>query len=71
MLSGKSRGGSSSGTGGVNASNGQAYRENIGKRGFDVVLAMSDPLALILSEGKPGNEDTIRRSITAFKWQFE
>ena len=39
--------------------------------GFDGVLAMSDPLALILSEGKPGNEDTIRRSITAFKWQFE
>ena len=37
------------------------------KRGFDVVLDTPDPLAFILSEGKPGDEDTIRGSLAAFK----
>jgi len=57
-------------TGGVNASNGAAYREHVGKRGFDAALAMSDPLALVLKEGKPGEAETIKRSLDEFKAQF-
>lgn len=57
-------------TGGVNASNGAAYREHVGKRGFFAALAMSDPLALVLKEGKPGDAETIKRSLSQFRAAF-
>jgi 2-keto-3-deoxy-6-phosphogluconate aldolase len=57
-------------TGGVNAENGPLYQQHIGARGFDTVLAMSDPLSLVLKEGKPGDTDTIRRSLDQFRQAF-
>jgi 2-keto-3-deoxy-6-phosphogluconate aldolase len=57
-------------TGGVSASTGAAYRENISKRGFDAVLAMSDPMSLVTKEDKPGDVETIKRSLAAFTEQF-
>ena len=58
-------------TGGVNAENGPLYQRHIGARGFDTVLAMSDPLGLVLQEGKPGDPDTIRRSLDQFRQAFK
>lgn len=58
-------------TGGVSADNGRAYRDNIRRRGFDVALAMSDPMSLVLREGKPGDEETILRSLKGFKQRFQ
>jgi 2-keto-3-deoxy-6-phosphogluconate aldolase len=57
-------------TGGVNASNGPAFQKNIRSRGFDVALAMSDPMSLVLQEGKPGHRETIEKSLRQFKEQF-
>ena len=54
-------------TGGVNAANARAYREHIERRGFDVVLAMSDPLSSALRDGRPGDEAAIRKSLDDFK----
>jgi len=57
-------------TGGVNAETGPKFQENISKRGYTPVLGMSAPLALVGKEKKPGDVETIRRSIEAFKASF-
>ena len=57
-------------TGGTNAKNGPVYQEHVGRRGFTPVLAMSDPLSLVLQEGKPGDPETIKRSLDQFKQRF-
>ena len=58
-------------TGGVNADNGPLYQRHIGARGFDTALAMSDPLSLVIQEGKIGDLDTIRRSLEQFRQAFK
>ena len=58
-------------TGGVNAENGPLYQRHIGARGFDTALAMSDPLGLVIQEGKMGDPDTIRRSLEQFRQAFK
>jgi 2-keto-3-deoxy-6-phosphogluconate aldolase len=57
-------------TGGVNAETGPKFQESISKRGYMPVLGMSAPLALVGKEKKPGDVETIRRSLTAFKASF-
>ena len=58
-------------TGGVTADNGPLYQRHIGARGFDTALAMSDPLSLVIQEGKIGDLDTIRRSLEQFRQAFK
>ncbi len=58
-------------TGGVNAETGPKFQENISKRGFTPVLGMSAPLALVGKEKKPGDAETIRRSLAEFKAAFK
>ena len=58
-------------TGGVNADNGPLYQRHIGARGFDTALAMSDPLSLVIHEGKIGDLDTVRRSLEQFRQAFK
>jgi len=58
-------------TGGVNAETGPKFQENISKRGFTPVLGMSAPLALVGKEKKPGDVETIRRSLEEFKAAFK
>jgi 2-keto-3-deoxy-6-phosphogluconate aldolase len=57
-------------TGGVNAETGPKFQESISKRGYMPVLGMSAPLALVGKEKKPGDVETIRRSLTEFKGSF-
>jgi 2-keto-3-deoxy-6-phosphogluconate aldolase len=57
-------------TGGVNAETGPKFQESISKRGYTPVLGMSAPLALVGKEKKPGDVETIRRSLEAFKASF-
>jgi len=58
-------------TGGVNNETGPQYQESISKRGYFPVLGMSAPLALVAKEKKPGDVDTIRRSLAEFKGKFK
>jgi 2-keto-3-deoxy-6-phosphogluconate aldolase len=57
-------------TGGVNAETGPKFQESISKRGYTPVLGMSAPLALVGKEKKPGDVETIRRSLAEFKESF-
>jgi 2-keto-3-deoxy-6-phosphogluconate aldolase len=57
-------------TGGVNAETGPEYQQHISKRGFTAVLGMSAPLALVGKLKKPGDVDTIRRSLSEFRSKF-
>jgi 2-keto-3-deoxy-6-phosphogluconate aldolase len=57
-------------TGGVNAETGPKFQESISKRGYTPVLGMSAPLALVGKEKKPGDVETIRRSLAEFKASF-
>jgi len=57
-------------TGAVDYETGPAYQEVIRKRGFFPVLGMSSPLALVDKEKKPGDAETIRRSLADFKQKF-
>jgi 2-keto-3-deoxy-6-phosphogluconate aldolase len=57
-------------TGGVNAETGPKFQESISKRGYTPVLGMSAPLALVGKEKKPGDVETIRRSLAEFKERF-
>jgi 2-keto-3-deoxy-6-phosphogluconate aldolase len=57
-------------TGGVNAETGPKFQESISKRGFTPVLGMSAPLALVGKEKKPGDAETIRRSLAEFRAAF-
>jgi len=57
-------------TGGVNAETGPKFQENISKRGYTPVLGMSAPLELVGKEKKPGDVETIRRSLAQFRESF-
>jgi 2-keto-3-deoxy-6-phosphogluconate aldolase len=53
-------------TGGVNFETGPKYREAISANGFTPILGMSAPLELVEKENKPGDVETIRRSLAEF-----
>ncbi len=57
-------------TGGVNHETGPQYQEHIAKRGYHPVLGMSSPLDLVGKRGRPGDPETIRESLAAFKASF-
>jgi len=57
-------------TGGVNAETGPRFQESISNRGYTPVLGMSAPLALVGKMEKPGDGETIRRSLADFKSTF-
>lgn len=54
-------------TGGVNYETGPKYQAAISSAGYTPVLGMSAPLKLVESEGKPGDVETIRKSLADFK----
>ncbi len=54
-------------TGGVNYETGPKYREAISANGYTPVLGMSAPLKIVEAEQKPGDVETIRRSLAEFK----
>ena len=54
-------------TGGVNYETGPKYREAISANGYTPVLGMSAPLKLVEQEQRPGDAETVRRSLAAFK----
>ncbi|MCJ7749832.1 MAG: hypothetical protein MUQ65_01870, partial [Armatimonadetes bacterium] len=58
-------------TGGVNAETGPRFQENITKRGYTPILGMSAPLALVGKLKKPGDLETIRKSLAEFKASFK
>ena len=58
-------------TGGVNLETGPKYREAIKSAGYSPVLGMSAPLQYVEDQGKPGDVDTIRKSLEIFKDKFE
>jgi len=53
-------------TGGVNYETGPKYREVISASGYTPVLGMSAPLAGVVEAGKPGDPETIRKSLADF-----
>jgi len=57
--------------GGVNYETGPKYQEAIRANGYTPVLGMSAPLKLIEQEQKPGDVETIRRSLTTFKEKLQ
>jgi len=54
-------------TGGVNYETGPKYQEAISANGYTPVLGMSAPLKIVEAEQKPGDIETIRRSLAEFK----
>jgi len=54
-------------TGGVNYETGPKYQEAISANGYTPVLGMSAPLKIVEAEQKPGDVETIRRSLAEFK----
>jgi len=54
-------------TGGVNYETGPQYQQAISANGYTPVLGMSAPLKLVEKLEKPGDVETIRRSLTEFK----
>jgi len=57
-------------TGGVDYETGPKYQEAISARGYTPALGMSAPLKLVEKEGKPGDVETIRESLSQFKQKF-
>ena len=57
-------------TGGVNYETGPKYQEAISSRGYFPALGMSAPLKLVEKEGKPGDVEIIRESLSQFKQKF-
>ena len=57
-------------TGGVNLETGPKFQEAISSAGYTPVLGMSAPLKLVETEGKPGDIETIRKSLDEFKEKF-
>lgn len=57
-------------TGSVDLETGPKFREAILANGFFPVLGFSAPLSLVDKEGKPGDVETIRRSLAQFKEKF-
>ena len=58
-------------TGGVNLETGPQYREAISSCGYTPVLGMSAPLKIVEQEQKPGDVETIRRSLESFKEKLQ
>ena len=58
-------------TGGVDYETGPKYQEAISARGFTPVLGMSAPLKLVETEKRPGDVQTIRKSLSEFKQRFQ
>lgn len=58
-------------TGGVNFETGGKFIEAISSAGYTPVLGMSAALKLVVDEKKPGDVDTIRRSLAACKAKFK
>ncbi|MFH1615790.1 MAG: bifunctional 4-hydroxy-2-oxoglutarate aldolase/2-dehydro-3-deoxy-phosphogluconate aldolase [Planctomycetota bacterium] len=54
-------------TGGVDYETGPKYQEAIRVNGYAPVLGMSAPLKLVEKEQKPGDVETIRKSLAEFK----
>jgi 2-keto-3-deoxy-6-phosphogluconate aldolase len=57
-------------TGGVNFETGPVFRASIKSAGYEPVLGMSAPLAYVESEQKPGDVETIRKSLEIFSEKF-
>ena len=57
-------------TGGVNFETGPKFQESISSAGYFPVLGMSAPLQFVEKEGKPGDIETIRKSLDIFKEKF-
>lgn len=57
-------------TGGVDFVTGPKFQESISGAGYTPVLGMSAPLKIVESEGKPGDVETIRKSLADFKEKF-
>jgi len=57
-------------TGAVNFETGPEYVKAIRSRGFEPVLGMSAPLALVAEQKKPGDVETIRESLAQFAKTF-
>ena len=53
-------------TGGVNFETGPKFRDAIAANDFTPILGMSAPLSLVEKEGKPGDVETIRKSLANF-----
>jgi 2-keto-3-deoxy-6-phosphogluconate aldolase len=53
-------------TGGVSFETGPKYRDAISSNGFAPILGMSAPLELVEKENKPGDAETVRRSLAEF-----
>jgi len=58
-------------TGGVNFETGPKFQEAIKSAGYLPVLGMSAPLKYVEDTGKPGDVDTIKKSLELFKEKFE
>jgi 2-keto-3-deoxy-6-phosphogluconate aldolase len=58
-------------TGGVNFETGPKFQEAIKSAGYLPVLGMSAPLKYVEETGKPGDVDTIKKSLELFKEKFE
>jgi len=58
-------------TGGVDYKTGPEYHKAICGNGFFPVLGMSAPLKLVEDEGKPGDVEVIRRSLSEIKAKFK
>jgi len=58
-------------TGGVNLETGPKFQEAIKSAGYLPVLGMSTPLKYVEDQGKPGDVDTIRKSLEIFKDKFK
>jgi 2-keto-3-deoxy-6-phosphogluconate aldolase len=58
-------------TGGVNFETGPKYQTVISAAGYTPVLGMSAPLQYVVDQGKPGDVETIRKSLEIFKEKFE
>lgn len=58
-------------TGGVNFETGPGYRKAIAGAGYTPILGMSSPLAVVEKEEKPGDVDTIRKSLQEFERKFK
>jgi 2-keto-3-deoxy-6-phosphogluconate aldolase len=58
-------------TGGVNYETGPKFREAIKSAGYVPVLGMSAPLTYVEEQQKPGNVETIRKSLEIFTKKYE
>jgi 2-keto-3-deoxy-6-phosphogluconate aldolase len=58
-------------TGAVNFETGPEYQKAIKSRGFFPVLGMSAPLEIVTTRKKPGDVDTIKESLAAFRAKFQ